>query len=73
MTPPEPPAELPESADLLWDVVHQLPEDQRVAVVLKFYGGYRASEIAKITDQPAPTVRSHLRRALATMRKELTP
>ena len=71
--PPEPPADLPPSAEWLWDVLHILPEHQRVAVVLKYYGGYRASEIAKITEQPAATVRSHLRRALATMRKELTP
>lgn len=71
--PPEPPADLPPSAESLWDVLHLLPEHQRIPVVLKYYGGYRASEIAKITEQPAPTVRSHLRRALATMRKELTP
>jgi RNA polymerase sigma factor (sigma-70 family) len=71
--PPEPPADLPPSAELLWDVLHILPEHQRSAVVLKYYGGYRASEIATITEQPAATVRSHLRRALATMRKELTP
>ena len=71
--PPEPPADLPASAELLWDVLHLLPEHQRIVVVLKYYGGYRASEIAKITEQPAATVRSHLRRALAPMRKELTP
>ena len=71
--PPEPPADLPPSVELLWDVLHRLPEHQRIVVVLKYYGGYRASEIAKITEQPAATVRSHLRRALATMRKELTP
>jgi RNA polymerase sigma factor (sigma-70 family) len=69
----EPPPDLPGSAETLWDVVHGLPEHQRIAVVLKYYCGCRASEIAKITEQPAPTVRSHLRRALATMRKELTP
>jgi len=71
--PPEPPADLPASAESLWDVLHQLPEHQRIAVVLKYYGGYRASEIAKITEQPAATVRSQLRRALTMMRKELTP
>lgn len=71
--PPEPPADLPGSAEVLWDVLHELPEQQRIVVVLKYYGGYRASEIAKITEQPAATVRSHLRRALATMRKGLTP
>lgn len=71
--PPEPPPDLPASVDLLWDVLQRLPEHQRIAVVLKYYCGCRASEIATITEQPAPTVRSHLRRALATMRKEITP
>jgi RNA polymerase sigma-70 factor (ECF subfamily) len=71
--PPEPPADLPASADLLWDVLHELPEHQRIVVVLKYYGGYRASEIARITEQPAATVRSHLQRALASLRKEITP
>ena len=70
--PPQPPTDLPASAEPLWDVLHKLPEDQRIAVVLKYYGGYRASEIARFTEQPAATVRSHMRRALATMRKELT-
>jgi RNA polymerase sigma-70 factor (ECF subfamily) len=71
MHPPEPPADLPPSAESLWDVLHKLPEHQRIVVVLKYYGGYRASEIARFTEQPAATVRSHLRRALSTMRKEL--
>jgi RNA polymerase sigma-70 factor (ECF subfamily) len=57
----------------LWDVLDQRPEHQRIVVVLRYYCGYRASENAEITDQPAATVRSHLRRAMAAMRKELTP
>jgi DNA-directed RNA polymerase specialized sigma24 family protein len=40
-------------------------------VVLRYYGGYRASEIARIVDMPAATVRSHIRRGLALLRKEL--
>ena len=48
-----------------------LPEDQRIVVVLKYYGGYRASEIASIVDMPGATVRSHLRRGLKALRKEL--
>ena len=71
--PAERPPDLTPEAESLWDVLDTLTEDQRIAVVLKYYGGYRAAEIAKITDQPAATVRSHLRRALAAMRKELTP
>lgn len=69
--PPEPPAGLADSAGELWDVLGKLPEDQRIAVVLKYYGGYTASEIAKIVDMPGATVRSHLRRGLTALRKEL--
>ncbi len=69
--PPEPPAGLADSAGELWDVLSKLPEDQRIAVVLKYYGGYTASEIAKIVDMPGATVRSHLRRGLTALRREL--
>jgi len=71
MHPPEPPAGLADSAGELWDVLSKLPEDQRIAVVLRYYGGYKASEIAKIVDMPGATVRSHLRRGLSALRKEL--
>jgi RNA polymerase sigma factor (sigma-70 family) len=71
MHPPEPPAGLANDASELWDVLSKLPEDQRIAVVLRYYGGYKASEIAKIVDMPGATVRSHLRRGLAALRKEL--
>ena len=69
---PTRPPDLPPEAESLWDVLEQLPEHQRIAVVLRYYCGYRASEISKIIDSPAATVRSHLRRALGTMRKELS-
>lgn len=68
---PDPPPELSESAVEFWDVLARLPDDQRVAVVLKYYGRFRASEIARIVDQPASTVRTHVRRGLATLRREL--
>jgi RNA polymerase sigma factor (sigma-70 family) len=71
MHPPEPPAGLANDAGELWDVLSKLPEDQRIAVVLRYYGGYKASEIAKIVDMPGATVRSHLRRGLTALRKEL--
>lgn len=70
--PPTRPTDLPPEAESLWDVLEQLPEHQRIAVVLKYYCGLRASEIAKIIDQPPATVRSHLRRAMGSMRKELS-
>ncbi len=68
---PQPPAGLASDAGELWDVLGRLPEDQRLAVVLRYYGGYRASEIATILDMPGATVRSHLRRGLSALRKEL--
>lgn len=68
---PQPPEDLPHGASELWDVLDKLDEDQRVAVVLRYLGQYRASEIAEIMDMPGATVRSHVRRGLAVLRKEL--
>ncbi len=70
---PEAPSGLADSAGELWDVLAKLSEDQRIAVVLRYYEGYRASEIATIVDMPAATVRSHVRRGLAMLKKELEP
>lgn len=68
---PAPPEGLSAEADEFRDVLAKLPEEQRVAIVLKYYGRFRASEIARLIDEPASTVRSHIRRGLATLRKEL--
>jgi RNA polymerase sigma-70 factor (ECF subfamily) len=65
------PRDLTPEAESLWDVLEHLTEQQRIAVVLRYYCGCNASEIAAIVDQPAATVRSHLRRALVTMRREI--
>jgi RNA polymerase sigma-70 factor (ECF subfamily) len=65
------PRDLAPEADSLWDVLEHLTEQQRIAVVLRYYCGCNASEIATMIDQPSATVRSHLRRALQTMRKEI--
>jgi len=51
--------------------LEHLPEQQRIAVVLRYYCGCNASEIGAIVDQPPATVQSHLRRALQTMRREI--
>ena len=55
----------------LWDVLTRLSDEQRMAVVLRYYGGYAASDIAGMLEMPAATVRSHLRRGLAALKKEL--
>lgn len=69
--PPAPPAGLPDFDVALWNVVQTLPHDQRVAVVLKYYCRYRSPEIGSIMAMPNSTVRSHLKRGLATLRTEL--
>jgi RNA polymerase sigma factor (sigma-70 family) len=66
---PEPPEELSNSACELWDVLDRLDEDQRVAVVLRYYGQYRASEIAEILDLPAATRRRTGRSLSGTHRR----
>lgn len=68
---PPPPASLPSEAGELWDVLAGLPEVQRTVVVLRHYAGYRSGEIGQVLDMPATTVRSHLRRGLRALRKEL--
>ncbi len=60
------PMNLTPEAESLWDVLEHLPEQQRIAVVLRYYCGCRASEIAAMVDLPAATVRT--RRAEARMR-----
>jgi len=59
------------AASELWDVLTRLSDEQRIVVVLRYYGGYTASDIAAMLEMPAATVRSHLRRGLATLKKEL--
>ena len=71
--PPEPPADLSAGADELWDVLEKLTEDQRIAIVLKYHGRFRSSEIAEIMDIAPSTVRYHLRAGLAALREELEP
>jgi RNA polymerase sigma factor (sigma-70 family) len=58
-------------ADELWDVLTRLTDDQRITVVLRYYGGYSAAEIAVMLEMRAATVRSHLRRGLTALKKEL--
>jgi RNA polymerase sigma factor (sigma-70 family) len=58
-------------ANELWDVLRRLSDEQRIVVVLRYYGGYPSSDIAAMLEIPGATVRSHLRRGLSTLKKEL--
>jgi len=60
------------TADAVWRVCEALPRQQRAAVVLRFYEDLDYPEIAEILGVAEPTVRSHVHRALAALRVQLT-
>lgn len=70
---PEWPSDLDPDACELWDVLGHLTEDERIAVTLRYFGRYRASEIARLVDEPPSTVRSRIQSGLAKLKKELEP
>ena len=47
----------------------QLPIDQRVALVLRFYEDLSGAQIAEVMQHPLSTVRSHIRRGLASLKE----
>lgn len=62
--------EMPEPAGELIAALLRLSPNQRAALVLHYYGGYAAKDIANILGSSAPTVRVHLsqgRKRLRTM------
>lgn len=74
-----PTAELPETADdgfadrsdvsaHVFAVLRELPADQRVVLVLRFWADASEAEIARLLGIPAGTVKSRASRALAALR-----
>ncbi len=57
--------------DLLWQACRRLPEDQRTAVVLRFYEQLEYGEIAALTGVREGTVRSRVSRGIAVLRQVL--
>lgn len=53
-------------------VIDTLPEKARLVVILRYTEDLEPTEIAQILDMPINTVKSHLRRSLATLREKLT-
>lgn len=53
------------------DALLELPEDQRVAIVLRFYLSWSTDEIAEYMACPAATVRSRVSRGLGQLRRML--
>ena len=57
----------------LWEAVHRLSRQQRTAVVLYAQEHLSTAEIADVLRVAEATVRVHLHRAVAALRKEMTP
>jgi RNA polymerase sigma factor (sigma-70 family) len=55
----------------IWDAVEGLPERQRVAIYLRFRSDLPYEEIGAILGIAAPSVRSHVSRALDALRVAL--
>ena len=51
--------------------VDRLEPNERELIDLAFYRGHTHREIAELTDSPLGTVKTRLRRALATLRADL--
>ena len=58
--------------DELWDRLGELRPDERACIVLRFYEDLPLAAIAEQLDLPLGTVKSHLHRALTTLRTLLT-
>jgi RNA polymerase sigma-70 factor (sigma-E family) len=72
------PAPAPDSSqrqadsDHAWSLCAALPPQQRAAVVLRFYEDLSFAEIGRVLGCPEATARSHVHRALASLRARLT-
>lgn len=58
--------------DELWDRLAHLSDDERACVVLRYYEDLTVPQIAGQLGVPEGTVKSHLHRAIATLRHLLT-
>jgi RNA polymerase sigma-70 factor (sigma-E family) len=63
----------PPELDETWALLAELPRAQRVALVLRYYEDLPDEEIARVMGCRRTTVRTRIHRALATLRKEMTP
>nr|WP_051808202.1 SigE family RNA polymerase sigma factor [Actinoplanes subtropicus] len=57
--------------DVLWQHVRRLPAKQRAAIVLRYYEDLHDASIAELLGCTPVTVRTQVRRALATLRTQL--
>jgi RNA polymerase sigma-70 factor (sigma-E family) len=62
--------ELPE-IDETWQLIGDLPPDQRVVLVLRYYEDLPSAEIARIVGCSSVTVRTRIHRAVTRLRKDM--
>ena len=67
---PAPMAERESERSAVRDALRQLPDPQREAVVLAYWGGLTADQIAKRAGVPLGTAKSRIRLGLAKLREE---
>jgi RNA polymerase sigma factor (sigma-70 family) len=61
----------PPELDETWTMLEQLPRNQRVALVLRYYEDLPIDEIAQVMRCRPATVRTRIHRALKALRKEI--
>jgi RNA polymerase sigma-70 factor (sigma-E family) len=69
---PAPTGPLPGDGDELWQLLAELPAQQRAVLVLRYYEGLADREIGEALGCRAGTVRGYASRALAALRIQLT-
>lgn len=69
---PAPATALPGDGDELWQLLAELPGQQRAVLVLRYYEGLADREIGEALGCRAGTVRGYASRALATLRIQLS-
>jgi len=60
-----------ETERIIFRAMQSLPADQREILALRFFGGHRYEEIARITEVPIGTVKSRIFYAIKTCRETL--
>ena len=58
--------------DETWDALNRLPEDQRRALVLRYYADLPLAEIAEVMGVPMGTIKSWIHRGLERLREVST-
>jgi RNA polymerase sigma factor (sigma-70 family) len=54
-----------------WDAVRRLPRRQAQVVALRYFDGQQIADIARILECSENTVKTHLKRAMTTLRQEM--